>query len=43
VAIAPAVARAKATIDQIADGGDLTVSRLSVAAQQVRDVARAAS
>ncbi len=36
----PGVVRAKATIDQIADGGELTVSRLSVAAQQVRDVAR---
>jgi glutamate dehydrogenase len=37
---APAVVRAKATVDHIADGGELTVSRLSVAAQQVRDIAR---
>jgi glutamate dehydrogenase len=36
---APIVSRAKSTIDAIAGGGELTVSRLSVAAAQVRDLA----
>ena len=35
---APGVERAKAMIDRIAEGGELTVSRLSVAAAQVREL-----